>query len=85
MKKTESKLPALKNLQEVADFWDTHEFTEYANEFMKVKDVESDLRERTYLPVTLEMHRKLEQIASAKGISVDLLIRQWVEERLAES
>lgn len=84
MKKSKDKLPTFKNLREVADFWDTHEFTEFAHEFTRAKTAEIELRKRTYLPVTLEMYEKLEHIATARGISVDVLIKQWVEEKLAE-
>jgi hypothetical protein len=84
MRKSKSKLPIFKNLQEMADFWDSHEFTEFSHEFTPVKDVEVKLNSRTYLPITLAMFEKLEKIAASRDISVDALIKQWVEEKLAE-
>jgi predicted DNA-binding ribbon-helix-helix protein len=30
------------------------------------------------------MYEKLEKIAASRGVSVDALIKQWVEEKLAE-
>lgn len=84
MKSTKSKLPAFKSLKEIADFWDTHEFTDYAHEFAPVKDAIIKLDKKRYMPVTLAMYAKLEKIAKARRISVDALIKQWVEEKLAE-
>ena len=84
MKKPKSKLPTFKSLQEMADFWDTHEFTDFAHEFTPVKNATIKLDKKTYLPVTLAMYEKLEKIAGSRGLSVDALIKQWVEEKLAE-
>ena len=84
MKKTKGKLPPFKNLQEMADFWDTHEFTDFAHEFSPVKNATIAFDKKTYLPITLAMYEKLEKIASARDLSVDALIKQWVEEKLAE-
>jgi len=84
MKKSKSNLPVFKTLQEIADFWDSHEFTEFSHEFTPVKDVEVKLSSRTYLPITMAMYEKLEKIAASRGLSVDALIKQWVEEKLAQ-
>lgn len=84
MKKSKSELPVFKNLQEVADFWDSHEFTGFSHEFKPVKDVEASLNSRMHLPITLAMYEKMEQIAISRGVSVDALLKQWVEEKLAE-
>jgi len=84
MKNKKSKLPEFKSLQDIADFWDTHEFTEVAHEFTPVNDVTIKLDKKTYLPITLAMYEKLEKVAASRGLSVDALIKQWVEEKLAE-
>jgi len=84
MKKPKSKLPVFKNLQEIADFWDTHEFTEVAHEFTPVKNVTIKLDKKTYLPVAPAMYEKLENVAASRGLAIDALIKQWVEEKLAE-
>jgi len=84
MKKPKSKLPIFQNLQEMADFWDSHEFTEFSHEFIPVKDIDVKLNSKTHLPITVAMYEKLEKIAASRGLSVDGLIKQWVEEKLAE-
>lgn len=38
-KNSKSRLPKFKSDQECAEFWDTHDFTDYQNEFKKVDNV----------------------------------------------
>ena len=58
--------------------------TEYEHEFVEVSNFKVNIQGRTYLPITIEMYEKLEGIAKKKGISVDKLIRQLLEEKIAE-
>ena len=84
MKKTNHKLPPFKSLKEIEEFWDSHEFTEFQNDFKEINDLEVDIKSRTYLPVTLTMYEKLEKIALAQNTTVDNLIKRWVQEKLTE-
>jgi len=84
MKKTNHKLPTFKSLKEIEEFWDSHEFTEFQNDFKEINDLEVDIKSRTYLPVTLTMYEKLEKIALAQNTTVDNLIKRWVQEKLTE-
>jgi len=45
--------------------------------------VKFDIKDRRYLPISLEMYEKMESIAQKKGTSVEKLMRTWVEEKLA--
>jgi len=40
------------------------------------------IKNRRYLPISLETYEKMEAIAQPKGISVEKLMRTWVEEKL---
>jgi len=82
--KRNSKLPYFSSLNELVDFWDEHDLTEYEHEFVEVSNFKVNIQGRTYLPITIEMYEKLEGIAKKKGISVDKLIRQLLEEKIAE-
>ena len=84
MKKTNHKLPTFKSLKEIEEFWDSHEFTEFQDEFKEINDLEVDIKSRTYLPITLTMYEKLEKIALAQNTTVDNLIKRWVQEKLRE-
>jgi len=36
-KQKESRIPDFKSRQEMAEFWDTHDFTDYMDEFKPIK------------------------------------------------
>ncbi|KKS84655.1 MAG: hypothetical protein UV59_C0016G0043 [Candidatus Gottesmanbacteria bacterium GW2011_GWA1_43_11] len=79
---SKSKIPAFKSIQEEAAFWDTHDFTDYEDEFKPVQ-VHFAKKER---PVTVRFDRQtltqLTQTAREKGMATTTLIRMWVLERL---
>jgi hypothetical protein len=77
-------MQSFKNLKEMEEFWESHEFTEFQDEFKAVNDLVVEIKKRTFLPITLTMYNKLEKIAIAQNITVDQLIHSWVEEKLAE-
>ncbi|NIR52442.1 hypothetical protein GWO43_27830 [candidate division KSB1 bacterium] len=84
MKEKRSKLPEIQSLEELADFWDEHQLTDFYEEFVEVPDVNVNIEGRTYVHVTTKMYEALSQIAEKKGVGVEQLIRLWVEEKIAE-
>ena len=82
--KKRDKIPEFNNLKEMADFWDNHDFTDFEDEFEEAPGIKFDIKDRRYLPISLEMYEKMESIAQKKGISVERLMRTWVEEKLVD-
>ena len=77
-----SNIPVFANRQEEAEFWDTHDTTDFEDECKPVRVRVSKLSEGITIrldPDTLEAVRSL---ASEKGIGPPTLIRMWVMERL---
>jgi predicted DNA binding CopG/RHH family protein len=78
-----SKLPKIDSIQQLAQFWDTHDLTDFEEE---LEDVAKPVFVRaTTIKVPLESREldEVEQMALAKGVSREELIRGWVRERLA--
>lgn len=48
--------------------------------FEEIREVDVNIKDRTYLPITLSMYDKSEKIASEKNTTVDRLIHHWVQE-----
>jgi hypothetical protein len=69
------------NLEEAAEFWDTHDSADY-EEFMLEVDSEVDIKRRTYL-ISLdgELYRRVRAIAQEKGVPAETLVNLWVEEK----
>lgn len=83
-----------KTYEEEANFWDTHDLTELWDE-KSVKRTKSGgiianidpkkVRKAASMTIRLQKdtQRKLEAIASQKGLNVSSLARMWLTERLA--
>jgi len=78
-----SKLPKTDSIQEIAEFWVTHDLTDFEEE---LEEVPSPVFVRgTTIKVPLESRQieAVEQMAQAKGVSREELIRAWVLQKLA--
>lgn len=78
--KAHGKIPAFNSLEEEANFWDTHEFKSLDPiEFEKPK------QETLILRIQTDTKQKLEKVAKKKGVSVSVLSRTWLAEKLRTS
>ncbi len=79
-----SKIPEFKNLEEEAQFWDTHSFTDFEDEF---KPVQVHFVRKFTQPITIRFDQATLQTvrdeASKKGIGANALIRMWVYEQIS--
>lgn len=88
MSTAKKQLPNLSKMteQELAEFWDTHSFAEYWDQFERVR--EPVFVRPTKKVVSLRLDAKtldlLVMIAREKGIAYTTLLRMWVKERLHE-
>lgn len=78
-----SKLPQFETLDELVEFWETHDFTNYLNEMEEI-DLDSLPSEPISLRITLDPEplAKLTQVASQQGVTPSSLVQTWIEERL---
>jgi hypothetical protein len=78
-----SKLPKIDSIEKLAEFWDTHDLTDF-------EDVLEEISEPVFvrgsaIPVYLNSResKTVQQMARAKGVSPEELIRTWVVQQLA--
>ena len=78
-----SKLPKTDSIEKLAEFWDTHDLTDFEDELEEVAN-----------PVfvrgaAIKVHLKspeaaaVQRMAQAKGVSREELIRAWLLQKLA--
>ena len=81
--KTES-LPQTDSIQELAQFWDTHDVTDFEDELEEV--VEPVFERRTVIALDLESEEAeaVKKLAQSKGVADADLIRGWVREKIYE-
>lgn len=85
-----SRIPEFKSREEEAEWWDTHDITDYLDELEPVKvHFAQDLSEQR-LSKKLEVRfdertdNELERRAREQGVKKSTLVRMWVMERLRQ-
>jgi hypothetical protein len=84
-RKTRSTIPQFKNREEEAEFWETHDTTEFEDEFKEVR-VKATRPLSHILAVRLDSRTidRLAEVGRAKGLGPSTLARMWLLERLEE-
>ena len=85
MPKKKSKIPNFISIQEEAEFWDTHDFSDYWDELEDVDIVfEADRpkEESLILRVRKDIKNKLKKEARKRGLNLSTLARMWLMEKL---
>ena len=68
--------------EEAADFWDTHDTTDYPDSFETVS-VEADLRHRRYeVEIDEETMKVLNEQAEKRGLSVSNVLSELLREKI---
>lgn len=80
-----SRIPEFASYEEEAEWWDTHDITDYLDEFKPVKvRVAKNLIHVLQIPFDSKDMRALSACAKKKGTDIITLARQWVLERVRE-
>jgi CopG antitoxin of type II toxin-antitoxin system len=77
-----NQLPQTDSIQELAQFWDTHDLTDFENDLEEVS--EPVFAPRTAIRLDLESAEAeaVRRLAEARGIADAELIRGWVREKI---
>ena len=81
--KTRDPLPEhFDNLEEAAEFWDTHDSGDY-EEYFKDVECKFDIKKRTHL-ISMDgtLYDEVRAIAKKKRIPADKLVSRWIKEKL---
>ena len=80
-----SRIPKFANLAEEAEFWDTHDITDYLDELTPVDfKFSEDLAHGVVVRFSSDTLTRVYETAREQGITMDALIQKWVVERLNE-
>ena len=78
------QLPQTDSVRELAEFWDTHDVTDFMADLEEPPEPVFGPRSEREVPVRLN-HDELEaakKLANSKGMEISSLIRQWTIEQL---
>ncbi len=77
-----SKLPRTDSIEKLAEFWDTHDLTDFEEELEEVAEPVFVRGSAIRVPFELREAKALEKMAQSKGVSREELIRAWVLQKL---
>ena len=78
-----SRIPEFSSIEEEAEFWDTHDFTDYLDESWPVTmRVSPDFKSVYAVYLDREVYEALSQRAREQGSDPSALANAWIRERL---
>lgn len=81
--KVKSRIPKFKNIEEEAHFWDTHDTTDFEDEFKPVKvKFAKNLSEGITVRFDSKSLNEIRRQANKKGVGPTTLVRMWVLKQL---
>lgn len=75
-------LPQTDSIQQLAQFWETHDVTEFEDELEEVTESVFDREETVMVHLSHDDAAIVKNIAKAKGVNDAELIREWVIEKV---
>lgn len=80
---TPSRIPEFATRAEEAEFWDTHDFTDFLDELRPVQvRVAKNLSQGLNVRLDQSDREELDRRAREQGIGPSTLVRMWIKERL---
>lgn len=79
------KIPQTDSIQELAQFWDTHDLTEFEDDLEEVTEPIFDRDTVVKIHLPSKQADALKELADAKGVDSADLIREWVLEKVQPS
>lgn len=74
-----------KSVQDAAEFWDSHDLSDYWN-LTREAHFDVDIQRRVFLTaLEPELAKKLSAYSHQQGISIETLINLWLTEKMAEA
>ena len=77
-----SSISKSRSIEEMAEFWDTHDATDFEDQTQPV-EFEFDLRSRRhYIAIDPDLLARLRDVAEGRGLSAESLANLWLQERV---
>ena len=79
------QIPHTDSIEELAHFWDTNDLSDFEDELEEVTApvfIRGEQMSEVIVPLQSQELEILAKLAKRKGIAQDLLIREWVLEKL---
>ena len=82
---SENKLPEFDSVEELTEFFDTHDMAEHFDAMPEVH-FDVDIQRRSFLvSVDKQLMKKLAEVAKARHTSTEELVNSWLNEKAAQA
>jgi len=81
--KQRDPIPSSDDIEALAEFWQTHSFTDYEDLMVEVPGPLLVRKNTVKVPLGAGEAKSLQLLADAKGVSPAELVHKWVAEKLA--
>ena len=76
------KLPTTDSIQELAEFWQSHDLADYESELEEVTEPVFEREDEVRVKLSAKEAEALRALAQSSGVEPSELIRDWVIERV---
>lgn len=82
-----NKIPEIDSIEELAEFWDTHDITDFEEELEEAEEPVFERGTEAVMRIRLPAERAeaLRRLAKSRGMDEAGLIEEWVNEKLQAS
>ncbi len=77
-----TRIPQTDSIQELANFWDSHDVTDFEDELEVVTDRVFERDTQITVPLAADEASAIRAMAKSRGVPDSELIREWVVDRL---
>ena len=82
MKKNKSSISKSDSYEKMGNFWDSHDLTDFNNDIKKVDFNVGIKSDKTYCAVDKKISNELQSLANKRGVSPDVLVNLFLQEKL---
>ena len=82
MKKNKSQISKADSYEKMGEFCDSHDLTDFNNELEKVNFNVGIKNDKIYCAVDKKISNELQSLANKRGISPDVLVNLFLQEKL---
>jgi hypothetical protein len=79
----QNKLPKTDSIQELAEFWDSHDVTDFHDSLEIVPEPAFERETPIKVRLAAREGKALQKLAKSQGLSREELLRRWVRQKLA--
>lgn len=76
------QLPKTDSVQRLAEFWDTHDLTDFEDQLEEVGEPVFERQTVMRIPLGAQEVKVVKQIARSKGVTSTALLRRWVRDKI---